>query len=163
MDLAMTRLCYLSLVALLALLLTAGPAQAVEEGSSNPFDWAHPWSYSRVGATTLFVVLSFLAAFGVYFRIRLAPEQDIKSAPWPLNVFGESLIVGILLGTLSFLLFFAWLEDDLRRIHFRYFPSAMVWPNKHGWELVVVLVALVLCLLCLVLFRHREAAGQKAR
>jgi hypothetical protein len=130
---------------------------AVQEGSSNPLDWAHPWSYARVAATLLFVFVSFLIAFGPYFRLRLNPHKDVKTAPWPLAVFGEALTLAVALSTLSFLLFFAWLEDDLRRIPFRS-PGNVTWLNRHGWELVVVLVALGLGGLCRLVFRHREAA-----
>jgi len=135
---------------------------AVQEGSSNPFDWSHPWSYSRILATVVFVVLSFLLAFGLYFRARLNPERDVKSAPWPLDVFRESMIVGIILTALSFLLFFAWLEDDLRRIPFRYFPSSMKWANQHGWELVVVVLVILLCIISRFVWRHRDTGPRKA-
>jgi hypothetical protein len=130
---------------------------AVQEGSSNPLNWAHPWSYARVGATLLLVGLSFLIAFGLYFRLRLNPERDIKTAPWPLTVFGEAVVLAVILSTLSFLLFFAWLEDDLRRLPF-HSPVRNAWLSTHGWELVVALVALAVCGLCRYVLRHRQTA-----
>ncbi len=157
------RSCRIWIAALLGLLWTAAPVLAAQKDGSNPFDLATPWSYSRFAATALFVVLSFLIAFGLYFRLRLAPDRDIKSAPWPLNVFGESVIISIILSTLSFLLFFAWLYDDLQQIPFRPFPSNLGRANRHGSELVVALIALVLCALCWFVFRHRDTAAQKAR
>ena len=55
-----------------------GLAWAVQEGSTNAFDWAAPWSWSRFAATGVFVLVSLLIAFGLFSRARLNPERNIK-------------------------------------------------------------------------------------
>ena len=72
-------------------------------------------------------------------------------------MFGQSVAVAVALSTASFLLFFAWLEDDLWRNPLRFFPSNMYWLNSAagsaggGHRPGPVHVSLYV-------FRHRETA-----
>jgi hypothetical protein len=135
---------------------------AYNSSSGNAFEWDHAWSYQRILYAVALAVGLFVFLFLVLFPAMLAPTRDARSTPWPLTLFGRCLALSVFLATCSFLLFFAWLEDELRRTPLRIFPNSMHGLNLHGRWLGVLLVGSVVSVLILVFVRHREGA-RKAR
>jgi hypothetical protein len=147
-----------------ALLTFAGPALAASEYAASALDWGARWSYQRLAFAAVAVLLAFLLAFLVVFPGRLDYRRRF-AAPWPRDAFGQALALAVLLSVCAFLLFFAWLEDELRPADrpLRLFPSSMTWLNLHGRWLGILLVGLLLAGGILFVIRHREPARKAAR
>jgi hypothetical protein len=164
----MTRNLCCPLAALLApaaLLTLVSPAWGASDRVASALDWSARWSAQRWAFTAVCVLLAWILVFLVLFPNRLGHWRRYASAPWPRDAFGQALAFAVLLTVCSFLLFFAWLEDELRPagnpLHL--FPSSMTWLNLHGRWLGILVLGIVAALLIMLLIRHREPARKAAR
>jgi hypothetical protein len=150
------------LLGALVLLLAAGPAWGCKTTTASQFDWEHCWSYQRLSYAGLGVIASFLFSFLVVFPLRIGHWRSYPTTPWPWEAYGQSLALAIVLGVCSFLIFFGWVEDELRREPVRLFPSSLYWLNLNARWLGILLAGIVAALLVCILYRHRGTAPKPA-
>ncbi len=143
------------------LLLAASPAWASKTTTASQFDWEHYWSYQRLIYAGVCILASFLVSFLWVFPLRVGHWRGYQ-APWPREAYGQSLALAVLLSVCSFLLFFAWLEDELRREPVRMFPPSLYWFNLNARWLGILAAGIVVAILICVLYRHRGPAPKPA-
>ena len=143
-----------ALLGTLTLLLAVSPAWGCKTDTNSQFDWAHCWSFQRMICTGAASAAAFLFSFLVIFPSQVGHWR--KNAPWPQEAFGRCLALAVLLSVFFFLVFFAWVENELRGEELRMFPASLWILNAHGRWLAVLAAALLLAWLIQFLYRHRE-------
>lgn len=128
---------------------------AVKDDVSDPLDWDCAWSLYRWILLAGVAVLAWLICFHVWFPSRISSPS--ASSKWPMDIFGTSAALFVLLVVFGFIVIFGLVSDELTRRPVRILPGQ---PNSFVnrnflWAVIAVGGVVLAAITRTFVFRHR--------